>query len=607
MSSMAHSFYVSRIDCTLRLHRRYSLEEVEVARHKARTWRSRWDYTEQVDVNDAWSVAHVLTSNTVWGIGRINKVDQALMHDVRDFFADLLASTEPDDLLRTTPSVVGFVVTYINNAAEASFTALLRAYIYGFRPTIDRPIDVNTSLSVSHNALQMAADHDAVPIFVLKTLLEAGARVDLANDNGDTPMMLCVEKFSCASAAKLSHLIDYGANIDRFNLCFQNAIHVAVVAGNTEALSVLLAERLRRMNKIPLAEEKAEEYTFRRREALDPDPLHAKDELHETPVAILHRSVGMSHNTRAEILDILLGAGAVADSDIDQDSHATLARNACTEMASFGMVNCQPFEGFLMFFSVHKPAYETSMDITTDLDTLCISVDKAKSVLPPASMAAFDIKTLFMDCTGQRFDFSGDIDGIDFDVHFNVCDYTGQQTEIVGRNDGGDYKLAIRFPRGPCPLEYWSDDPDYFPLLLCNMTVDKKYTLAHYAAATPCPAFRSRMLSVARPLCNPLVRCSKGLTAAETLQQKLQGGAIRWDVKRLLASMQRDQNTMTAYIHRDALMLLVEGGRMPKRRSVEGGAVSKTHKKTNTAKRAASKSPFHSLSDDVCRHILSFI
>jgi hypothetical protein len=274
----------------------------------------------------------------------------------------------------------------------------------------------------------------------------------------------------------------------------------------------------------------------------------------------------------------------------------TRARNKGVLLPSFGMANCQLVGEFILFVSIHKADF--SMDVTVCLDTLCMSVDKSESVLPPSSMDKFDIKMVCMRCMKQQFDFSGDVDGIDFDLHFNVCDETGYDTEIVGCNDGGEYKLAIRFPRGPCPISMWRD-LEFEPVLEWHIHMNKRYTLAHYAAVATCPRFRSRLLSMARPLCNPLIKCSSGLTAAETLQKQLVGTQASWDIKRLLASMQRDQTYMTTYIHKDALLFMTASPFLsPSQNRVVNG------KKT---KRQAFTSPFWRLSDDICRIILSYM
>jgi len=171
----------------------------------------------------------------------------------------------------------------------------------------------NTDMFVCHNALQTAADHDSIDAFVLKNLLEAGASVDIANDNGDTALMLCVQRISSKSSAKLSHLVDYGANIDTFNICFQNCLHLAVLSQNVSAVGIILENREKRRASVvgALGTKKRQ----RNEEHIWPDPLHFLDEFHETPMATLHRIKKMRQKTRIGIMELLVGAGAVADGD----------------------------------------------------------------------------------------------------------------------------------------------------------------------------------------------------------------------------------------------------------------------------------------------------
>ena len=563
------------------LSRTFSYDEIRVARHKASTFDGRWDYTEQLDLIDAWAVARVLTSDSAWGIGRKHIINE--FGDVTAFFRDLLGNTEPIDELRENPSVINFMISYLHESQDPSFPTILRAYLYGFPETLDLTIDANTDLLVSHNALQTAADHDSIDAFVLKTLLEAGSLVDIANDNGDTALMLCTQRVSRNSAVKLSYLLDYGANIDNFNICFQNCLHMAVLSENIDAICAILANRDTR-----LAAARQTKKRCREGDGTWQDPLHMKDEVHETPMMTVHRKK-MSCKTRMQIVELLVEAGAVADVDVDRESRVAVARKTGGVVPSFGLANCQIIDDITVFISIHKPTY--SMDVTVSLDMLHMSVDKGCSTLPHSSMADFDMKLLFMLCANQRFSCDGDIDWVDFDLHFNT-DATGGNTKIVGCNDGGAFKAAIRFPKGPCPLYFWTDGFD-FDTNICfewHITMNKCYTFAHHAALIRCPTIRSQLMSIARPLCNPLIKCKDGCTALETLQQTLHGIHTRWDTRRLIGSMRRDHDYILTYIHRDAV-------------TTSSGSVAKRLKK----KANSTMSPFWRLPDDVCRHILSYL
>ncbi|KAJ1470474.1 hypothetical protein T484DRAFT_1753825 [Baffinella frigidus] len=446
-------------------------------------------------------------------------------------------------------------------------------------------MDDDTFTQVGCTALQTAACHDDVPMFVVKTLLEARALVDLANDNGDTALMMCVQNRGLRSMAKFKCLLEYGARIDPYNLCFQSVIHLAVACENIPALDMLLQTRKRILQGMP-------RLGGRKIERLKPDPLHLPDEDHETPILLLCRTKDMHYKTRGLILSLLLNAGADADVDRDREARTLTARKRGTGNVPpcWGLINCHLLGDFLIFFSVHKETY--SMDVTVGLEMLVLCLDKDLSVLPSRDMPEFDIRMVFMRCMKQQFEFDASVDGVDMDIHFNIHDTTGFDTQVVGCNDGGEYKLAIRFPRGPCPVKFWTDELDSKPVFNWNIVMNKKYTLAHYAVVCPCPVFRRRLVHMAKPLCNPMRKCAKGLTAMETLQRVLVGTVVDWETKRLLASMRKDQAVMMSYIYDE---------------SCPGHCVEVVATKTRPKARAKTKSPFHRLSGDVCRHILSFL
>jgi hypothetical protein len=323
---------------------------------------------------------------------------------------------------------------------------------------------------------------------------------------------------------------------------------------------------------------------------MDPDPLHLPDREHETPMMTLSRLKNVSIYGREEIVRMLVEAGAVADENLDQKHRIAVARKRGGESSLppfWGLINCQLVGDFLVFITIHKNLY--SVDVTVDIDMLLLCIDKEKSVLPPASMTQFNIRMVFMRCMKQRFNFDPAVDGVDFDLHFNMYDTAGTQPLVVGCMDGGDYKLAIRFPRGPCPTIFWTAETLHEPVFICSVNIDKQYTLAHYAATTKEEDLRRRLIHLSRPLCNPLLKCTGGLTAASTLENSMVVG-VTWDVKRLLAKMRRDEKAMLTYIHRDSLLLMTGFDR-----------------NTTTKTRQRNKSPFHDLSDDICRVILSFL
>lgn len=571
----------------------YSDEEIANARQKARTFRGRRDYRIHADRLDAWAVLHVLTSDSAWGSGRSHKVDVLLTRDVKSFVKDLLKAVEPNTLLQFDPSVAHFMVIYKDSMYDPSYLWMLRAYIYGFMSSINITTDLDSTVYAGTTALQMAANCVHIPVYILKTVLESGALVDMENDFGETALTLCVAHISTESTCKLLELLDYGADIAHYNVYMQTALHVTVSNGNVRALEILLDVRKERIRRSSGERRYITSWDMRLRAnyALDPDPLHLPDQCHQTPIMRLSDSGGMSAYLREEIFELLVSAGAVGDENLHHKKRLAVARKQGNGEAPpfWGVINCQFLGDFVMFIIMHKEL--CSVEVTVSIDMLLLCVDHTESVLPPGHMSNFDIRMVFIRCMKQRFDFDAGVDGIDFDVHFDVCDSSGLSASIVGVHEGGSYKLAVRFPKGPCPTSLWTETLAFPPSFTWDITMDKQYTLAHYAAMIECKELRRRMVYLARPLCNPLLRCANGLTAADTLEKQLVGKTMCWDVKRLLAKMRRDERQMLSYVHHGALMLLV-GGR----------TVANT-----TNRRVTTKSPFHDLSDDICRTILSFL
>lgn len=168
-----------------------------------------------------------------------------------------------------------------------------------------------------------------------------------------------------------------------------------------------------------------------------------------------------------------------------------------------------------------------------------------------------------------------------------MTDTHGFQTKVVSYTDPrADYKIAIRFPKGPVASVRWTET-----------RIERRHTLAHKAVLCDCPTLRRQMILLARPLCNPLVKCDRGWTALETMERRTAGATaeVRWQDKRLLMNMRKDHDEMLVYIHRDALLF---GTTTDQLASIEDN---------ESYKKPLSTSPFHRLSDDVCRTILSFI
>jgi hypothetical protein len=562
----------------------YSAEQLREACNKAFDHKKHFDLHQYQGQEQALAVLRTLTSDIAWGRGRRHVVDLWFMADVQAFCLALFEQTEKSQALLDNPGVLHFVMANLHMVHQPVFAKLLRAYIFAYPATLNMSMDEEAVAEVGCTALHVACMREDIPCFVVKTLLEAGSLVDLANDNGDTALMMCVLNRSANSFCKLGCLLDYGASIDRFNLCFQGAIHLCVACANMEALRMLLRRRASLLRGSPPSS------AHKKSLSLQPDPLHLPDEDHETPIHLLCRSRNLDYKLRIELLDMLVEAGSNADSDLDREARVAVARRlggAGSLPPCWGLINCHLLGDFLIFFSVHKEAY--SMHVTVDLDTLVLFTNKELSVLPPASMTEFSTRMLFIRCMKQQFDFAAGVDGIDMDVHFNVIDDDGFDTEVVGCNDGGAYKLAIRFPRGPCPMTFWTEQHVHYTDVVfeSNIVVNKKYTLAHHAVSCECPIFRNRFTHMTKEMCNPLLKCARGLTATETLEHILVGRVLTWDVRRLLSGMRKKQDSMMQYV-----------------RAFAGNNIKTV---ANKAVKSGVSSPFHRLSDDVCLHILSFL
>jgi ankyrin repeat protein len=573
--------------------------------------------TIEEDVPGAVHTLHILTSDEAWGMGRTHLVKPYFKIKVRTFLRDLLRIAEPIDSLRDRPSVVNFIVANFNHMHDPDFVIMLRAYILAFPNTRDLSgVELGDGDKETYTALLLAARDKRVPVSVLKTLLEGGVDVDVANDSGDTALMVAVENIGTASCEKVRMLIEYGADISHYNHCFHNAMHLAVFSANVCGLRVLLDARETRLPQT-FASWTSSNW-LRKTGPLDPDPLHLPDDKYITPLGMLMQSKWINYKTRMELLEMLVSAGAGADSDIDSTTRIAAAcatRGPYASPRFFGVITARLLGPSIIVHAVlRKNGYTVNLRMASA--AMLRFIDKERSVLPPVSMANFSIENLLLCCINQKIDFDADVGGIDLDIHFNSVggdDTEVRYTEVVPCDSGARFKLALRFPRGPCPLNFWVEDGLDFAV---DITVDRKYTLAHRAVMYNCPTHRRMLISLTRPLCNPLLTCSRGFTAVELLQHKFEGVAMDWDLKRLLTGMCKDRDGMLAYIHKDAFMFVggVRGTITEQVAAVDRRL--KTTKKSSCKKPKTMKSsrpkrsytnPFDQLSGDTCTKILSYV
>jgi hypothetical protein len=319
------------------------------------------------------------------------------------------------------------------------------------------------------------------------------------------------------------------------------------------------------------------------RSKLDPDPLHFPDERHETPLTIAVNHEEMNHKRRMDIISMLMEAGATGDVDVYRESRLMDARKYTPGVLPpcYGIITCCLFHEFVVYLSIHKDSYCVEMRV--DLKVLLFSVDHMESILPPN----FDFDKLWMSCHNQRFDFAASVDGLDFDIHFDVMDTARGDILVVGCEEGATYKLSIRFPRGPFETGEWIDTVEESYVFSYSTSVYKGYTLAHHAVMCPNVHLRDLIVGAASSICNPLVKCYDGLTATQTLENALQGMTSTSNIRMLLRSMQLNQDWMSTYVHKDCDLL---------------GHYNKHMKRV-----VNSRSPFHRLGEDLQRHILSFV
>ena len=587
------------------------------------------------DLPAAIRILNVLTSDEAWsgnGSGKgVYRVKSCFKLKVRTFLRDLLHLIEQDSSLRYTPGVVDFMVVYFGHVHSVFFVKILRAYILAFQDTGDsRYIDLGDEDSKEYTALLFAASDNRIPFPVLKTLLEGGADVDLPNQDGDTAIMLAIENHGDVACSKVESLLAYGADIGVYNLCMQNVIHLAVYTMNIPGLRLVLQMRdmwrecdsERQPAKKNLGTTKknlgtTKKKLIRKTARLDPDPLHLPDHLYHTPLSLVTLCPWANYKTRIEVVEMLVSAGSEADLDLDYEERLRTARVNRGQSAAprcFGIISTHLLgDRYTIFAIVRKDGY--SVKLRMDSDVFQQFIDTEQSVLPPPSMSQFSIDNLLICFESQRFDFEVVVDGIDMDIYFNVTGTTGQYTEVVGCDNGAEFKLALRFPRGPCPLDFWIQDVRGFQAKIVH---DKKYTLAHRAVKCKCPKYRRDMFYMTRNLCNPLIQCAGGLTAGETLALQLKGGVFDWDTSRILKVLCKDREDILAHIHPDTSLftagcpgtveeqVTAVATRLQRRQKIDDKKSKKKPNQYSRNKRPGTN-PFTWLPDDICERIVRLV
>lgn len=90
-------------------------------------------------------------------------------------------------------------------------------------------------LPLGHRLLEAGLHGD---ISLLRKLFNNKVKTELADENGNTPLMLAVQN-NHVCAAKM--LIEYGANTEHMNHQLNRAVHLAAMNGSEEMLTLLLS------------------------------------------------------------------------------------------------------------------------------------------------------------------------------------------------------------------------------------------------------------------------------------------------------------------------------------------------------------------------------
>jgi ankyrin repeat protein len=93
--------------------------------------------------------------------------------------------------------------------------------------------------TIGKNALIDAARYGSVT--AVEFLLDRGAEVNVANDNGDTPLILACQYRSCDSMKSINLLVGLGAEVDAANKQGRTALMCAAARGDRQTVQLLLS------------------------------------------------------------------------------------------------------------------------------------------------------------------------------------------------------------------------------------------------------------------------------------------------------------------------------------------------------------------------------
>ena len=627
------------------LDRRYSIEEVRVAREWAKgldtmirstvVWESGGSISSLQDCTKNWDMLNTLLSDDTWGSGRAHLVDKGLKTDVYEFVTTMCIYIE-DFWNGEHPA--RFMHSQKHRVGQKGFIRMLRLCLYyapekfefSLNPAYGIAQDDPSYYSLLHTAriisgedsyytaLQIAISSDIFPVCVLETLLQAGVRVDRATshgDFGDTPLLLVMRKASVAVLEKINILLDYGADIDLFNPDFENVLHIAVKYGNVSILRLLLDVRQERLNPVPISSCPIQRYSTRLRKTGAGRCYHMinqHDDSRETPLSNASALTRVGRFFNSSECDTETSARSIRKARLAMIDllvqHGADANEAVLPHRPYGWIQFDEHEDSVNI-NIRNGFY--SVFTSVELDTIVGFVDFEQSVLPKntqtvAARTTF-VQRVFESLTyrstdSRCFEFTGDgIDGCDFDIHFSVEgnmthishteDDPGPRITLFGYGDAtADYKIAVRFPRAPLPYpdSYYTSFDTPWLCTMAHRAVLGSLSFAYIdATAIEYPEVRSLMFDTARVLCNPLLKCSKGFTAVALLRKQLDKmSSPPLDHTQLLEKMQQDHDEMLTYIQSN---------------------VHLPFKTNHKRRRVTGTSRFDTLPDDVCKIILDYI
>ncbi|KAJ1468670.1 ankyrin repeat-containing domain protein [Baffinella frigidus] len=617
------------------LKRGYSDEEVFVAVGLAKARWLQHTFNDPVDLITAWHVVHVLTSDDAWNASQDYSKEPPRLHEtwtfeVGVFVKNLLLATQPLPLGGHT--MANFIVENLDHADDMGFLRLIRAYYFAFPQTLntfahhmpDEPLG-SGDYECSYNPIHLAAAGAMIPVRVLETIMQAGAVVDAAINTGHTPLMLAIANIGGSYPEKVKLLLDYGADIGVFDTLFATPLHLAALHGNVDGVRLILRERETFYKKSPARH--VGQALFKER--LYIDPLYMQDSDHETALMVATGNIRMKQGDREEMVKLLLPSGYDTDaSSMERDADMLVVVDLdSVDRLCYGIITCHERQGdgedgtFVLHVSIRKDAYNVDIWMDSALAEEFLVEDQG-CTFPPGGMSRYDIEEVFRGCHGQRFDFYDgacyaddiSIDGLDFNLFFKVVDTSTDkdghiiyETQILLESamdeiDSDTYCMfPMRFPRGPCPMHFWTHDAPGEPSFKSRITMHQHMSLLHHAVMCEHTQVRRQMMHYGRRVCNPLLRCDKGFTALELLGKTLATRRKRdgsdqhtEDETFMFDTMLKDHDEMLTWIYRDALLL---GATTKKLAAIEGD--------TNTDPLVTS--PFHQLPDDVCRSILDYI